>query len=335
MVDGVSILSQMMWTMKSTGSLRDERESFLLDGGAPFYRTYETSDGKYMAVGAIEPQFFAELLTGLGLSPDEVPNQFDIGALSADAQDLHRTVREQDARRVERDLRGHRRMRDAGADVDRGRGKRAPQGAFHGDGHRRRRAGRACAAILPHARQDPSARHRRPPPGSTKSAGNSRVGRRGRGERIRFANVAVRASREVVVDAPPEAILDVLADIDAVPSWSSLHKSAEVLDRHPDGRPHHVKATLKIMGITDKEILEYHWGDRWMVWDSSETFQQRGLHGEYNLTPEGEDKTRVRFDIILDLAAPVPEFLIKRAKKIVLDVATERLRERVMANGSP
>ena len=79
-VDGVSILSQMMWTMKSTGSLRDERESFLLDGGAPFYRTYETSDGRYMAVGAIEPQFFAELLKGLALAPDEVPNQFDIGA---------------------------------------------------------------------------------------------------------------------------------------------------------------------------------------------------------------------------------------------------------------
>jgi len=79
MVDGVSLLAQMMWTMKSTGALRDERESFLLDGGAPFYRCYETSDGKYMAVGAIEPQFFAALLTGLGLSPDEVPSQLDIG----------------------------------------------------------------------------------------------------------------------------------------------------------------------------------------------------------------------------------------------------------------
>ncbi|CAN5614563.1 CaiB/BaiF CoA-transferase family protein [soil metagenome] len=77
MVDGVSILTQMMWTMKATGSLRDERESFLLDGGAPFYRTYETSDGGYMAVGSIEPQFFAKLLTGLGLSPDDVPGQFE------------------------------------------------------------------------------------------------------------------------------------------------------------------------------------------------------------------------------------------------------------------
>jgi Polyketide cyclase / dehydrase and lipid transport len=144
-----------------------------------------------------------------------------------------------------------------------------------------------------------------------------------------FANVAVRASREVVFDAPPDAIMDTLADIDAVPSWSSVHKHTEVLDRHPDGRPHHVKATLRIMGITDKEVLEYHWGDYWMVWDAEDTFQQRGQHGEYNLTPEG-DRTRVRFDIILDLAAPIPEFLIKRAKKIVLDVATERLRKRVM-----
>ncbi|WNG92192.1 CaiB/BaiF CoA-transferase family protein [Mycobacterium sp. ITM-2016-00318] len=80
MVDGVSILSQMMWTMKATGSLRDERESFLLDGGAPFYRTYETSDGRYMAVGAIEPQFFAELLRGFELTADDVPSQFEIGA---------------------------------------------------------------------------------------------------------------------------------------------------------------------------------------------------------------------------------------------------------------
>lgn len=142
--------------------------------------------------------------------------------------------------------------------------------------------------------------------------------------------MAVRASREVVFEAPPEAILDALADIDAVPTWSSVHKHAEVLDRHPDGKPHRVKATLKLMGITDKEVLEYNWGPRWMVWDAVETFQQRGQHGEYNLTPEGEGKTRVRFDIILDLAAPVPEFLIKRAKKIVLDVATESLRKRVM-----
>src|SRR5262245_46844340 len=142
--------------------------------------------------------------------------------------------------------------------------------------------------------------------------------------------MAVRASREVVFEAPPEAILDALADIDAVPTWSSVHKHAEVLDRHPDGKPRHVKARFKIMGITGNEVLEYHWGPHWMVWDAAATFQQRGQHVEYNLIPEGVDKTRVRFDIILELAAPIPEFLIKRAKKIVLEVATENLRKQVM-----
>jgi alpha-methylacyl-CoA racemase len=82
MADGVSVLSQMMWTMKATGSLKDQRESFLLDGGAPFYRAYETADGGYMAVGAIEPQFFAQLLAGLGLSADQMPDQFDIAHYS-------------------------------------------------------------------------------------------------------------------------------------------------------------------------------------------------------------------------------------------------------------
>ena len=142
--------------------------------------------------------------------------------------------------------------------------------------------------------------------------------------------MAVRASREVLIDATPEEILDVLADIDQVPTWSAVHKSAEVVDTHPDGRPHHIKATLKILGITDKEFLEYHWGRWWMVWDAEPTFQQHGQHGEYNLTPEA-GKTRVRFDITLELSAPIPQFLIRRGKKIVLDVALDDLRRRVHA----
>lgn len=134
----------------------------------------------------------------------------------------------------------------------------------------------------------------------------------------------------MVVDAPPEAVLDVLADVDALPSWSSIYRKVKVLDRYPDGRPHHIQATLRLMGITDKEYVEYHWGDNWMVWDAEENLQQRGQHVEYNLTPE-VDRTRVRFDITVELSIPVPEFLLRRAKKIVLDVATERLRRRVMS----
>ena len=121
MVDGVSILAQMMWTMKSTGALRDERESFLLDGGAPFYRTYETSDGKYMAVGAIEPQFFAQLLTGLGLSADDVPGQFERARYTQMREIFTERFAGKTRDEWTRDLRRHRRVRHPGADVDGGR----------------------------------------------------------------------------------------------------------------------------------------------------------------------------------------------------------------------
>jgi uncharacterized protein YndB with AHSA1/START domain len=146
--------------------------------------------------------------------------------------------------------------------------------------------------------------------------------------------VAVRASREVLIDAPLEAILDALADLESVPSWSPLHKRIEVLDKYEDGRPHHVKVHYRLMGITDKELLEYHWGRDWMVWDADETFQQHAQHVEYTLRPEA-GKTRVRFDITMELRAPIPEFLIKRAKNYVLDVATEGLRRRVCGEMHP
>lgn len=142
--------------------------------------------------------------------------------------------------------------------------------------------------------------------------------------------VAIQASSEIVIDASPDLILEALADMDAMPSWSSLHKRAEVIDTYPDGRPHHVKVTIKVVGIIDTEILEYHWGADWIAWDAKKTIQQHGQHGEYNLHREGDDKTRVRFTITVEPSAPLPGFLMKRARKKILSAATEGLRQRVM-----
>lgn len=77
MVDGTSVLLQMMWSMHAQGMWVDERSSNLLDGGAPFYDTYTCQDGRHVAVGAIEPQFYHELLTGMGLQSEELPAQYD------------------------------------------------------------------------------------------------------------------------------------------------------------------------------------------------------------------------------------------------------------------
>jgi alpha-methylacyl-CoA racemase len=78
MIDGVSVLSQMFWGFLAHKIWVDEPESNLLDGAAPFYDTYTCADGKHVAVGALEPQFYAALLAGLGLADaEDLPAQSD------------------------------------------------------------------------------------------------------------------------------------------------------------------------------------------------------------------------------------------------------------------
>ncbi|MBL8705722.1 MAG: CoA transferase [Rhodospirillales bacterium] len=77
MTEGASLLGAMFHGLAAMGLWDRARGGNLLDGGAPFYDTYETADGKFIAIGAIEPKFYAELLRGLGLDPDTLPEQMD------------------------------------------------------------------------------------------------------------------------------------------------------------------------------------------------------------------------------------------------------------------
>jgi alpha-methylacyl-CoA racemase len=77
MVDGAAALIQPILELRAYGGWTDERAGNLLDGGAPVYRTYVCSDGKHLAVGAIEPQFCAELLRILQLDAATLPDQND------------------------------------------------------------------------------------------------------------------------------------------------------------------------------------------------------------------------------------------------------------------
>lgn len=70
MTDGSASLMSMFFGMSAAGMWSEEIGTNLLDGGAPFYDSYECSDGKYVSLGSIEPQFYAELLEKLGLTSD-------------------------------------------------------------------------------------------------------------------------------------------------------------------------------------------------------------------------------------------------------------------------
>ncbi len=77
MVDGAAALMTVFHGAQQSGFWKDERGTNMLDGGAPYYDVYETSDGRYVAIGAIEPQFYAELLAKTGLDAEALPDQND------------------------------------------------------------------------------------------------------------------------------------------------------------------------------------------------------------------------------------------------------------------
>jgi ribosome-associated toxin RatA of RatAB toxin-antitoxin module len=141
--------------------------------------------------------------------------------------------------------------------------------------------------------------------------------------------MAVTESREVVIEATPEEIKKVLFDIEALPEWSSVHRKVEVLERDEEGHPVKSKQVVKLVGVADEQELAYEVHDDGVSWTLIKAKQQRAQDGRYTLTPDG-DATRVRFELTVDLLAPVPGFLIKRGAKSLMETATDGLRKRVL-----
>uniref|UniRef100_UPI0037E72D20 alpha-methylacyl-CoA racemase n=1 Tax=Semicossyphus pulcher TaxID=241346 RepID=UPI0037E72D20 len=99
MVEGAAYTGSFIWKSRSIGMWDRSRGQNMLDSGAPFYDTYQTSDGKYMAVGAIEPQFYRQLLKGLELDAGELPPQMSF----SDWPELRRTFTERFASKTQVD----------------------------------------------------------------------------------------------------------------------------------------------------------------------------------------------------------------------------------------
>lgn len=141
--------------------------------------------------------------------------------------------------------------------------------------------------------------------------------------------MAVSDSREVVIEATPEEVMDVIADVRSAPDWSSQHQGAEILEETPDGRPDTVRIKLKTMGISDEQVVRYSWTDTTASWTLVSSSQLKTQDASYTLTDEG-GKTRVRFEITVDPSVPIPGFVLKRAMKGGLEAATDGLRKQVL-----
>lgn len=88
MVDGAALLTTLLHERRAAGEWVDRRGANVADGGAPFYSVYETADGKYVSVGAIEPQFYRSLLELTGLQAADLPPQGDSSSWPATKERL-------------------------------------------------------------------------------------------------------------------------------------------------------------------------------------------------------------------------------------------------------
>ncbi|KUI32870.1 cyclase [Mycobacterium sp. IS-1742] len=141
--------------------------------------------------------------------------------------------------------------------------------------------------------------------------------------------MAIRESREVVIEAPVDEILPIMLDLEALPEWSAAHRSSEVLERDEQGRPIRSRATVTTVGITDVQEIALTYHDDGYGWTLVSSTYQRSQEARYRLIPEG-DRTRVRFEVTVDPVMPMPGFMLRRAAKGVLDTATVGLRKRVL-----
>ncbi|MGH3723459.1 MAG: SRPBCC family protein [Mycobacterium sp.] len=142
--------------------------------------------------------------------------------------------------------------------------------------------------------------------------------------------MATSDMRDIVVEATPEQIIDVIADFGVLPKWSSAHQSSEVMSTGPDGRPYEVKMKVKTAGIVDEQTVAYTWGPDTVSWSLVKASQQRRQDGKYTFTPKG-DKTHVKFELTIDPLIPLPGFLLKRVIKGAMETATDGLRKQVLA----
>jgi ribosome-associated toxin RatA of RatAB toxin-antitoxin module len=138
-----------------------------------------------------------------------------------------------------------------------------------------------------------------------------------------------QSTQSIRIDAAPSAIMAVIADFDAYPSWTGSVKRAEVLETGPDGRALKVAFTLDAGILKDAYELEYVWtGDQRVEWTLVKGQMQKAQHGSYALDGSASG-TDVTYSLTVDLAIPMLGLLKRKAEKVIMDTALKELKKRV------
>ena len=142
--------------------------------------------------------------------------------------------------------------------------------------------------------------------------------------------MAEQTSSSIVIDAPPAAVMDVIADFAAYPDWAKGVKQATVRAEGDGGRAQEVFFSLDVAPIKDEYTLAYTWnGDHDVTWTLAEGKMLRALDGAYVLSDRGDGSTEVTYRLALDVAIPLIGMIKRKGEKILIDTALKGLKQRV------
>lgn len=141
--------------------------------------------------------------------------------------------------------------------------------------------------------------------------------------------MAQQTQSSIIVDAPAERVMAVIADLNTYPEWAGV-KEARVLATFPDGRPREVEMTIDSGPIKDTYSIRYQWnGDQQVDWQLTESSVLRDLDGTYTVKERGDGTSEVTYRLMVDLTIPIIGTIKRKAEKAIVDTALKGLKKRV------
>ncbi len=142
--------------------------------------------------------------------------------------------------------------------------------------------------------------------------------------------MADQTTSDISVGAEPVAVMAVIADFEAYPSWATGVRQTEVLAIGSDGRAEQVRFVLDAGPIKDDYVLAYAWEDDAQVsWTLVRGTVLKGLTGAYVLDAQVSGMTRVTYHLAVDVSIPMIGMLRRKAEKVIIDAALKGLKKRV------
>ena len=141
-----------------------------------------------------------------------------------------------------------------------------------------------------------------------------------------------QTTSSIVIAADPAAVMAVISDFEAYPSWAQGVKKAQPVDAPADGagRPGQVYFELDASPIKDAYTLSYDWhDDESVTWTLVEGKMLKAMDGAYELRPQGAGATEVTYRLAVDIAIPMIGMLKRKAEKVIIDTALKGLKKRV------